>query len=491
MPYRLLPALALLAAGCGTKYTPPPAGSVPPPSPASAGRYDLRSDLMVVKLLDGAPKRWPSVGFPPLRSAGNPNATPDRDIADDLRKQFGKNVLDPAKLSPEQAAQLARLMGDAFGTPVEPRVSLPDWHDVTTAAVVRPNSKGAFANLGAAGKALARWKSAPVRADWDSANAVRAELKLDDASLARGSVLYRRWCMQCHGPTGAGDGAHAIELAAMPRDYRQGIFKFVTAFPKPGQPKKGLGPSGKPRRDDLKRVVRRGIDGSMMPAFPTLSEQELDDLVGYVIHLAVRGETEFATVPRATNPGEEDPEYNGPELTWLFQQNLMWVLHNWGVAAKSEIPIPPENVATDDDRILSALRGYKLYNGEFGCASCHANYGREQQLKWDLWGTVVQPRNLMLGVYRGGRRGEDLYARLYGGIYPSGMNAFHDKLATGPSYFDRPDKLWNVVHFLQALSDPYARQRLQDPATLTRFKERLRADNDLFLDDVNVVRLDP
>jgi hypothetical protein len=97
----------------------------------------------------------------------------------------------------------------------------------------------------------------------------------------------------------------------------------------------------------------------------------------------------------------------------------------------------------------------------------------------------------VLGVHRGGHRGNDLYARLYGGIYPSGMTAFHNTITTGPSYPDRPDKLWNVVHFLQALSDPYARQKLQDPAVLARMKERARAMDDVFLEDLNGVRLDP
>ncbi len=355
----------------------PPAGGVPASS-GSAGTYPARTDPMVVKLLDGAPKRWPSAGFPPLKSARLVNSTPDRDIADELIKQFRKNVLDPsADLTPSQTEQIARMLEADFGTPAQPRVRVPDWNEIAIAAVVRPNpANGVFGNMRDIAAALKKWKSAPVRADWDAAQAAKAELKLDDAALGRGSVLYRRWCLQCHGPTGAGDGAHAIELAAMPRDYRQGVFKFVTAFqpqPKPGEKavsKKGLGASGKPRREDLRRTIRNGLDGSMMPAFPTLSEQELDDLVSYVIHLSIRGETEFETMTKAMQPGEEDPDYSpGPDLEWLFDQDLMFVLFNWGVAAKNPIPIPPSHTNTDEDRLLSALRGYKLYNSaEFGCA---------------------------------------------------------------------------------------------------------------------------
>ena len=149
-----------------------------------------------------------------------------------------------------------------------------------------------------------------------------------------------------------------------------------------------------------------------MPAFPTLTDAELDDVVSYVIHLSVRGETEFATLAKTIKPSEEDPDFVGGELDWLFAQNQLWVLLNWGVAAKYPIPIPPEPFATEPERIGSAVRGFKLYNSsEFGCASCHADYGRARQLKWDAWATVVQPRNLTLGVYRGGRKGEDLYAR--------------------------------------------------------------------------------
>jgi mono/diheme cytochrome c family protein len=420
-------------------------------------------------------------------------------MGEEIRKQFGKSVLDPTKdLTPSQGATLARALEESFGTPAEPHVALPDWDEIVRQAVVRPDSsKGAFANLGAFASALQGWKPDAAKKDWTNANAVKAELHLDDATLARGSVVYRRWCMQCHGPNGAGDGAQAIPLAAMPRDFRQGLFKFVTAFvppPPPGQSqkKKGQGPNGKPLRDDLKRTVRNGLEGSMMPPFVALSERDLDDVVSYVIHLAIRGESEFATLAQILNENSDDFGSEGMALQWIFTQNVMFVLENWGIAARHPIPIPPPHTQSDDDRLISALRGFKLYNSaEFGCAACHVKFGSEPQLKWDLWGTVVQPRNLPLGVYRGGRRGEDLYARIYGGIHPSGMTAFQNTLSTGPTYPDRPDKIWNVVHFLQALADPYGRQRLQDPTLLAKFKAQLKEQGDFFLDDLNVVKIEP
>jgi mono/diheme cytochrome c family protein len=224
--------------------------------------------------------------------------------------------------------------------------------------------------------------------------------------------------------------------------------------------KKGSGAVGKPRRGDLARTVRNGIEGTIMPAFPALTESQVDDVVSYVIHLSVRGETEFATLAKITNVNkltESDPDFVGGELDWLFLQNELFVLYNWGVAANSPIPVPPDPSATEADRIRSAVAGFKLYNSaDFGCGSCHTDYGRAQQLKWDAWGNIVQPRNLTLGVYRGGRRGEDLYARIYGGIGPSGMTAFHDKIKPGS-----PDRIWDIVHFLQAVADPGDRQRMK------------------------------
>jgi mono/diheme cytochrome c family protein len=442
-----------------------PAGE--PPAAAAPARYAPRTDLIVVRIPDGAPTRWYSTTYPPTRSARLFPNTPDRDLAAELRKQFGKNVLDPLRYEqdvwmPAQADRLARLLDATFGTPAAPAVRLPDWETLVSTATVRFEPGETF------GETLKNAKSRLKSFKWDAwkqdladANAAKAELKLDDAALARGAVLYRRWCMQCHGPNGEGEAAHAVENGPMPRDYRQGVFKYTTSFPPTNVKRKGLGAAGKPRRIDLERTVRRGIDGTIMPAFPTLSEQELDDVVSYVVHLSVRGETELAAMAKMIKPADDDPIFTGLEIDWLLLQQEVFVLLNWKLAADHPLPVPPDPAANEQERLKSAVRGYKLYNSaEFGCGSCHSDYGRGQQLKWDAWGTVVQPRNLALGVYRGGHRGEDLYARIYGGIGPSGMTAFHDRVTTAPP--GTPDKIWDIVHFLQAISDPHDRKKMQE-----------------------------
>jgi mono/diheme cytochrome c family protein len=411
--FALVSVLALGLAGCGGATSAPPgAGGAAPAPIAASARYAPRTDLFAVTIPTGAPTHWPAAGFPPMRSARlYPNA-PDRDLAEELRKQFGKNIFDPLRYEqdvwmPAQADRLTRLLDVHFGTPAAPTVRVPDWDHVAATANVRfEPGEGFGASLKSARDRLRKFKWDEWRADWQTATEMKTVLKLDDATLARGSVVYRRWCMQCHGPSGAGEASQAVEGGPMPRDYRQGVFKYVTAFPPQSIKKKGQGALGKPRREDLVRTVRNGIDGTIMPAFPALSAQEVEDAVSYVIHLSVRGEIEVASTAKMLRPDDDAPLYTGGELDWLFLQTELYVLLNWGVAAQNPIPIPPEPFASEPERLKSAVRGFKLYaSAEFGCASCHSNYGRVPQLKWDAWGTVVQPRNLVLGVYRGGRKG--------------------------------------------------------------------------------------
>lgn len=438
----VLLALALPTAGCGRVDAPP---DHPPAVAAAAARYAVRTDLMAVGDL-GVPPRWYSAGFPPLRSARLGDRSPDAEFVALLAPKMASKT--PAIVDPEtgltaaQRDDVGALLDAYFGTPAAPVVRVPTADQAKALKLEEVMTKA-----GEVAAALAE------------ADAAKAALALDDAALARGGVLYRRWCLQCHGPTGAGDGAHAVAAAAPPRDYRRGLFKFVTCYPA-GTPRGGE--LGKARADDLKRTIRNGLDGSMMPPFPQFTDPDLEALAGYVVHLSARGEAEFEVIARVikltTNPNDDDPAYSREFAEQLLVQRLLQTLGNWKRMNDSPVPVPPENAPTELDRLASAARGYKAFTG--ACAACHQDYGRTPQLKFDLWGTVVQPRNLTLGVYRGGRRGEDLYARVYAGIYPSTMPDAKAK-AANPVPTGQPDEIWDVVHFLQALADPRERAHLQ------------------------------
>ena len=117
--------------------------------------------------------------------------------------------------------------------------------------------------------------------------ALAKSLKLDDETLAAGSKLYRRNCLHCHGLAGDGRGPTGPWVNPHPRDFRQGKFKFISSNPG--------GNKIKPRREDILRSLKAGVEGTSMPAFGLLGEQALEQLTSYVLHLSLRGEVEFET----------------------------------------------------------------------------------------------------------------------------------------------------------------------------------------------------
>src|SRR5262249_31993927 len=113
-----------------------------------------------------------------------------------------------------------------------------------------------------------------------------------------GTQLFRRHCLHCHGLTGNGQGPTAPWVNPHPRDYRPGMFKFISQGPRDANEPP---PPRKPLREDLIRVMRQGVEGTSMPAFGALSndkfgmlsEDDLEPLASAVIHLSLRGEVEF------------------------------------------------------------------------------------------------------------------------------------------------------------------------------------------------------
>ncbi|APW60090.1 c-type cytochrome [Paludisphaera borealis] len=290
------------------------------------------------------------------------------------------------------------------------------------------------------------------------------------ATQTGGYGLYRRHCLHCHGVSGAGDGPTAAFLYPIPRDYRRGLFKFTST------------PNGaRPDRDDLRRTVRHGLHGTSMPAFEALmTDEEIEEVVDYVIFLTNRGETELALIEEGFIADEKDPDAISEDVV---KDLIEGVFKKWTTAPATVVnpPIPrtPSSQA-------SILRGRELFLGKtkekLECAGCHGPQGRgdgpsfvsqdvfnavvfggdpsERQKrvdaldaktkelwgqKLDEWGNPLRPANLNRGVYKGGRRPLDIYWRIAKGITGAQMPAHYPTI--------NHEQIWDLVNFVLAL--PY------------------------------------
>jgi mono/diheme cytochrome c family protein len=355
--------------------------------------YPVRSDLLVVTAPTAIvnrpdpPGAWPAT----LKEVGLPTDEGGP----------GGAKLDPSKLSAEDRHQFQTNLLKLFGTPANPKVGDPNGE---------------------------------LQQSLD-------DLQLGAAALQEGSRLYRRHCLHCHGMPGDGHGPTAPWVNPHPRDYRQGQFKFISS--------RG-GNERKPRREDLLRTLRQGIDGTAMPPFGLLSDNELNALASYVIHLSLRGQTEFDAMATLLKEGKDSLE--GGSIAEDLPARLAIYVGRWKDAEGNIIqPSGTPPAATDQ---ASVERGYQLFRtGEASCISCHKDYGRAYEFRYDVWGTLVRPADLTRGVYRGGRRPIDLFWRVHSGIVPAAMPAF-GKTDANAAVGLTDQQIWDVVNFVQALPYP-------------------------------------
>lgn len=363
---------------------------------ASDLKYPARTDPLVTGSLETAPKNFDKPGeFPPQK------VSDFRELAPEMPEKDLKNILDPNAIKPETRKTLESLLEETFGTPLNPKVARLDPLDQET-------------------------------------------LKLDSKTLAEGSHYYRLHCLHCHGVAGNGRGPTAPWVNPHPRDYRQGIFKFTST--------KG-GNERKPRREDLHRTIKEGIEGTSMPSFALLTDRDLNALVSYVIHLSMRGEAEFTLMQGLLNNQIETGELNREKFDEYFIGPIVkdaWMKaaeeKNWikpDPALASAVKFPPTR-----DQKQSVVNGYKLFKSSdaAGCIGCHLDYGRQSKLFFDKWGTVGRPADLTTGVYRGGRRPLDFFYRLHQGVNGSSMPAFGSLL--------KDEQIWDLVSFLEVLPHP-------------------------------------
>jgi mono/diheme cytochrome c family protein len=211
---------------------------------------------------------------------------------------------------------------------------------------------------------------------------------------AEGEKLYDKFCSQCHGVDGDGEGVAAAYVLPRPRDFTSGKYKIRTTS------------SGSlPTHDDLKSIIRLGMPYSTMPAWPSFTESELDSIAYYLKTFS----EDFA-----------DPEY---------------------VPEAISIPEPPEITPE------SIEKGRGVYE-EIGCIRCHGDQARGDGMSaptlQDDWGNYLKIADLTKRwTFRGGPTRKDIYRTFSTGLNGTPMPSYYDSL-------EEADR-WDLVNYIYSL----------------------------------------
>ncbi|HEX6306620.1 MAG TPA: c-type cytochrome [Longimicrobiales bacterium] len=212
-------------------------------------------------------------------------------------------------------------------------------------------------------------------------------------------ATYDRWCAECHGVDGRGDGPAAAWMLPRPRDFTQARYQIRTTA------------SGAlPTDADILRVLERGMPGTAMPAWPKLSREQKQGLVEYLKTFSRFFESEGTPEPleigRATGRSEEAIA-EGREL---FDRLECWKCH--GQTGRGDGPSAPTQ---EDDN-----------------------------------GWPIRPADLTQNWrFNGGGTVEDIYMRLRSGLDGTPMPSSSDLLAANVI---TEDQLWNIAHYVRSLS---------------------------------------
>lgn len=195
-----------------------------------------------------------------------------------------------------------------------------------------------------------------------------------------------------------------------------------------------------------------------MPAFPFLPDDDLRDVVEYVVLLSYRGELEQSVARIAEFDYDADEEIDPLE----FSDALARIDDTWRNAEFQEVlPVTAQPKYSDE----SILAGRKAFLSR-GCSKCHGENAEGQtdwlsskflaaqeslpeadreKVNYDAWGDVAPAADLTAGMLHGGRRPIDIYRRIYTGINGTPMPAFEQALA------EEPETFWNLVHYVQSV----------------------------------------
>ena len=224
-----------------------------------------------------------------------------------------------------------------------------------------------------------------------SAQPAAAQPATDEA--ARGQRVYQKYCRECHGQQGHGDGPGASWVSPRPRDFTAGRYKI-----------RSTETGSVPTDDDLLRSVRQGLYGSAMPAWDRLlPDGDIADVVAYVKTLSPRFSTD-APVP---------------------------------VVVGEPVPSSPESVS----------RGEQVYV-RLQCGKCHGTDGRGTGAVTtdfeDDWKQPLRAADLTQPwTFHGGATARDVYLRFRTGMSGTPMPSFRDTASDA--------EMWDLANYVVSL----------------------------------------
>ena len=224
--------------------------------------------------------------------------------------------------------------------------------------------------------------------------------KAEPASLERGEKIYHEKCAYCHGKTGKGDGPSADFSMPQPRNLTKGHIKIrSTSFGKI------------PTDEDLFNTITRGMQGTTMPGWGHLPENDRWSLVLYVKSLSKKFE-------KFKKRGKK---------------------HKVVKVGKAPAVTP-----------ASISRGKDLFMTQ--CSGCHGVEGRGDGVTTrriiDYSSGAIWPRNLTQPwTFRRGSTREDIFKTLRTGLSTTAMPKFSSRIF-------KDGQIWDIVNFVSTLPAP-------------------------------------
>lgn len=231
---------------------------------------------------------------------------------------------------------------------------------------------------------------------------IRPTVQLSAQSEAeQGKVVYEKWCAQCHGETGEGDGPAAHYMYPRPRNFVAALYQIRSTA-------SGLLPTDA----DIMHAIDNGLPGTTMPGWKDkLSSGDRRALLAYI--------KTFSSFFADSSQLPQALEFGGAP----------------GGGAE-------------------AIRLGKQFYDSIGCHKCHGPVGRGNgpsapTLKDDD-GMPMFAADLTQGWrFNGGFTVEDIYRRLRTGIDGTPMPSFSDLL---DQKFVTDEELWRVAQYVASLS---------------------------------------